>query len=438
MTNLISVADFKRQAKAGQKPDGGVYRLSTVASVPVDGDDRTRRFCFSDASVDRMGDTIAADGWVLDDFLRNPVALWAHDSSALPIGRASNLAVEDGRLMGDITFISGEIYPFAETVFQMVQGGWLNAVSVGFLPIEHDWSNEDDRPWGIDFKTQSLLEISICPVPANPNALAEAAAKGIDVRPLKAWAKRLLNETGRQHVRRTETAQRRQAKESPTMPKPRLRSDDPSANEADPTAGGATIGNCGRSAELECGMVDPSECSVHGDSASANNESKDFRAAVRLAVRSELRKLRGSSAKRLRRRDATDGDGDSDLPPGHEDLIHVAAANFRSAEDYYDSGDDHHDEGLELVDQASKDLNATGEVPPDHAETVRTALARFKSAEALYSLGDEAHDKGMDLLSKAVRALDGDEDPAPGAGENDPAEQEKILAELRTLRTSRR
>ena len=41
------------------------------------------------------------------------------------------------------------------------------------------------------------------------------------------------------------------------------------ADEDDPAAGGATVCNCGRSADDECGMTDPSECSVHGGAAAA-------------------------------------------------------------------------------------------------------------------------------------------------------------------------
>ena len=104
MTALMSADQFRGELRANRKPVGGVYRVSVAQPLPVAGAERTLRFCFSDGSVDRMNDTIAAAGWDLTDFQANPVALWAHDSSAPPIGGARNVGVEGDRLLGDIEF----------------------------------------------------------------------------------------------------------------------------------------------------------------------------------------------------------------------------------------------------------------------------------------------------------------------------------------------
>jgi hypothetical protein len=61
----------------------------------------------------------------------------------------------------------------------LVRGKFITAVSVGFLPLEFSWAeDEKERPWGIDYERQELLEISVVPVPANAHALIEAQAKG--------------------------------------------------------------------------------------------------------------------------------------------------------------------------------------------------------------------------------------------------------------------
>lgn len=165
---------------ARRAPTGPIFRVST--EPPEDVAPRTKRFCFSDGSVDRLGDRIDPDGWDLQEFRRNPVALWAHDSLAPPVGRARNVFVEGRRLMGDIEFAPPEVYPFADTIFRLVDGKWLNAVSVGFLPTAAAFvENDPDRRGGIDFQRQTLIEISIVPVPANANALAEARSKGVNV-----------------------------------------------------------------------------------------------------------------------------------------------------------------------------------------------------------------------------------------------------------------
>lgn len=198
---LIDIEALRAKLRAGEHPTadelraagGGVMRAQVATAKAVDAQRRAMRFCFSDGSVDRAGDTIDPKGWDLDPFGANPVALWAHCSWDLPIGRAANVAVEGKRLMGDIEFAAPETYEFADTVYRLLQGGFLNAVSVGFIPLEYAFVNDKDRPWGIDFKRQELLEISVCPVPCNANALTEARAAGIDTTPLRGWAEKLLD-----------------------------------------------------------------------------------------------------------------------------------------------------------------------------------------------------------------------------------------------------
>ena len=193
MIKLFSTDDFRAAAKDGTSTDGTVFRFATGEPQNVEGASRTKRFIFSDASIDHSNDSIDPKGWDLSVFNRNPVALFSHMSWEPPIGRASNVSVENNQLAGDIEFASAEVYPFADTIFQLVDGGFLNATSVGFKPKEWVFSADKDRPYGIDFKKQLLLEISVCPVPCNPNALGEARSLGIDTAPLVEWAEKVLD-----------------------------------------------------------------------------------------------------------------------------------------------------------------------------------------------------------------------------------------------------
>jgi HK97 family phage major capsid protein/HK97 family phage prohead protease len=128
-----------------------------------------------------MGDTVNPHGFELADFRRNPVALWAHDAEAPPIGRAANVRVEENALKGDIEFMSAELYPFADQIYRMYCDGFLAAVSIGFIPIEWSWTKDPDRPFGIDFKRQFLCEISCCPVPVLASALADQAFEAMNM-----------------------------------------------------------------------------------------------------------------------------------------------------------------------------------------------------------------------------------------------------------------
>lgn len=192
---LLTVDEFRASAKDGARPDAAVYRLA-LADPETVAESRTLRFVFSDGTVDRAGDSIDPKGWKTDAFQENPIALWCHDSYSPPIGRASNVGPIGSKLMGDIEFMVAEISAFADTIFRMVNAGFIKAVSVGFIPLEWTFVQDKDRPYGINFTKQELLEISLCAIPCNPNALQEAKAQGIDTGPLREWASKLLDEGG--------------------------------------------------------------------------------------------------------------------------------------------------------------------------------------------------------------------------------------------------
>jgi HK97 family phage prohead protease len=196
MDKFVSTDKFRELAREDAGLHAPVLRLATGPATEVEGETRTLRFCFSDGTVDRVGDTINPKGWELAEFLKNPVALWAHSSWDPPVGKAHNVSIVGKRLMGDIEFAPLETYAFADTIYQLAKGGYINAVSVGFQPLEWSFVDDKDRPFGIDFKRQQLLEISICPVPCNANALVDARAKGIDTGPVREWAERVLDEEG--------------------------------------------------------------------------------------------------------------------------------------------------------------------------------------------------------------------------------------------------
>jgi len=157
----------------------------------VDEAERTLRFVVSTASPDRDKDTVAVNGWNLESFRRSPVIPFAHDYRNLPVAKAIEIGPQKEGLVSTAQFASKELYPFADTVYQMLLQGFLSAVSVGFRPMKHEVNKERG---GIDFLQQELLEYSVVPVPANPEALIQARSAGIDVAPLKFWAEEVLDE----------------------------------------------------------------------------------------------------------------------------------------------------------------------------------------------------------------------------------------------------
>jgi HK97 family phage prohead protease len=139
-------------------------------------DSRRATFTISSSAPDRESDTISVAGWSTDNYKRNPVVLWGHDQSALPVGRVTNLFSDGNTLKAEVEFATADVNPVAEMVYQGVKKGFIKATSVGFQPIE--WQiNEERQKSGsvppVDFTKTELLELSIVNVPANAEALLE-------------------------------------------------------------------------------------------------------------------------------------------------------------------------------------------------------------------------------------------------------------------------
>ena len=162
--------------------------LATATEFPDD-PARTIRFVISSSSEDRDKDVVAVGGWKLDNYLKNPVVMWAHDYRALPVAKCLSIAPRGDKLVAEAQFPSPDLYPFADTVFRMLKGGYLGATSVGFRPLK---AEPNAKRGGVDFHEQELLEFSVVPIPSNQEALVEARAAGIDLLPIKDWAEGVL------------------------------------------------------------------------------------------------------------------------------------------------------------------------------------------------------------------------------------------------------
>jgi len=169
------------------KPNLGALLFRSGIMKVEDGETRSATFIASSEDTDRYGDIIRADGWELDNFKKNPVLLFGHNSRDLPIGKVSNIAVNASKqLIADVEFAAKEVSEFADSVYKMVKAGFLNAVSVGFKPTKmpNEIKDPATNAWtgGFEFIGQELLELSVVPVPALPGALAIARSLSVDER----------------------------------------------------------------------------------------------------------------------------------------------------------------------------------------------------------------------------------------------------------------
>jgi len=137
--------------------------LRTRAFLEPVTEDAPLRFVIASKGEKRDGLDLEMARFQLGAFERNPVMLWQHGREptrgVLPVGRWQNLERTPDRITGEAVFDMGD--PFAADLARKYREGYLNAVSVSWLPQQtrDGWQYE-------------MLEASAVSVPADPDALA--------------------------------------------------------------------------------------------------------------------------------------------------------------------------------------------------------------------------------------------------------------------------
>jgi len=162
-----------------------IYETTEVKQIG----EHTLEFVASTEDVDRDGEVIKQDGWLLDNYRKDPVFMWAHDYKQPPIGK-TQIDIRNRQMICQTDFTDKETYEFGDTICKLYKGGFLHTVSVAFVPVEWEDGDGEKAPRRT-FLKQELLEVSAVPVPSNPNALItrrQARKAQIDMEVLvKGW-----------------------------------------------------------------------------------------------------------------------------------------------------------------------------------------------------------------------------------------------------------
>ena len=165
----------------------GQHLLASISTGVVKSVDVAKRLMWVTGSTearDRDGDIITVKGWQLDNFLKNPVFLWAHNYSGLPIGGARKVLRRKDPVKLDFLIHFADLkdlWTFPDVVMHLYKDLKLNATSVVFIPMEFEPIQEKDDSGssprrGRRYLKQELLELSGCAVPSNPEALSNSLA----------------------------------------------------------------------------------------------------------------------------------------------------------------------------------------------------------------------------------------------------------------------
>ncbi|HOC43770.1 MAG TPA: HK97 family phage prohead protease [Thermoanaerobaculales bacterium] len=178
--DLARLVAAKRPTRGPVDLAGAVVRQASTGQVAAaaDGRDRVLTFVVATDQRNRNGWRINPDGWDLTAYRQNPVVLWAHDETRLPIGRARRVWLAGRQLKAEIEFTPPALSGFNDALYTMLADGWLSATSVGFGVREWEWVEDAEGNYLLDFIATELWEISVVPVGADPAALRVAASAG--------------------------------------------------------------------------------------------------------------------------------------------------------------------------------------------------------------------------------------------------------------------
>ena len=157
--------------------------VASKKELPIEIKDMGNRrvlFIISKEVVDRDGDILRASGCDLTNYLKNKVFLGFHNSRDFPLGKTEDIWIEADSVKAIVYFPTveelatdpnnaSEKAKLVDFTYHCYKTGMLNAVSVGFIPVE--WIETDN---GYDILKWELLEFSAVAVPANQDAIAQA------------------------------------------------------------------------------------------------------------------------------------------------------------------------------------------------------------------------------------------------------------------------
>jgi len=124
----------------------------------------------SSSAVDRYGERIKLEGINTKHY--NGTVLYGHDYEGLPIGKTLKLwkDKENDFLRAKLQLAVDE-YPFANTIYKLIKGGYLTDVSIGGLVEDSGYDEENATVNKLE-----MVEFSIVPIGANRDAKIVAAS----------------------------------------------------------------------------------------------------------------------------------------------------------------------------------------------------------------------------------------------------------------------
>jgi HK97 family phage prohead protease len=128
------------------------------------------------ATVDRGGEILRKESWILQNYLKNPIILFNHDRDK-PVGRALAVEARDQGLYVKV-LVSSSDDEMVSYVRDLCAEGILNSFSVGFQAIQES----KDADGNLFISQAELFEISIVTLPMNQDSTFSVTTKDLRVK----------------------------------------------------------------------------------------------------------------------------------------------------------------------------------------------------------------------------------------------------------------
>lgn len=142
--------------------------LTSVTKFVASGKRRVRGFASTD-SLDRQSDIVEPGGGTW----RLPLPLLLQHVHADPVGLVESIERRGSGLWIEASLVEG--IGKADEAWRMIEAGLLAGFSIGFIGKK----SEPLKSGGLRFLQWELIEISVCTIPANPDAKIQRNLPGI-------------------------------------------------------------------------------------------------------------------------------------------------------------------------------------------------------------------------------------------------------------------
>ena len=164
-------------------------KYASITNVKsVDSDNRVIEFVASREIPDYDMDIVKLDGMDITKIKKNKSFLWSHQQGMPPVGKILKVWRDGKNLKGKAQMTSEEEYPFGFTIYKLIKGGYINNISISFLPDYKTIEYKEDKKTGERtqiINNSTLLECSAVNIGCNTGTSIEVKSLKDSIN--KAW-----------------------------------------------------------------------------------------------------------------------------------------------------------------------------------------------------------------------------------------------------------